>query len=158
MLSKLAVVFWLDVTLLFSICALETVPVTGMIVHEWLGLALAGMIVLHLLLSWAWIASATRRLLAAQSNRTRINYFLNLCLFACVTAVIFSGILISQQAIPALTMQHAELLASDFPWTSIHDRFSDFVLILAALHLAINWNWSVAAVRKLLRRRSEGTP
>lgn len=158
MLSKLAVVFWLDLTLLLSICALETVPFTGMIVHEWLGLALAGMIVVHLLLSWAWIASATRRLLAAQSNRTRINYFLNLCLFACVTAVIFSGILISQQAIPALTMQHAELLGLDFPWTSIHDRFSDFVLILAALHLAINWNWPVAAVRKLLRRRSEGTP
>jgi hypothetical protein len=56
--SRLQVVFWLDAILLISVCALETVPFTGMIAHEWLGLAVAGMIVVHLL-SWAWIASMT---------------------------------------------------------------------------------------------------
>jgi hypothetical protein len=35
-------------------------------------------------------------LFAVQSGRTRINYLLNLSLFAVVTAVIFSGILISR--------------------------------------------------------------
>ena len=151
--ARLKAVFWLDAALLVSVCALETVPFTGMVLHEWLGLAIAGMIVAHLLLSWAWIAAKTRRLFTAQPARTRINYFLNLALFACMTAVVFSGIVISQDAVPALTGKAAADLTTQFGWDLIHRRFSDWVLILAGLHLAINWEWSVAAARKILRRQ-----
>lgn len=154
--SRLQVVFWLDVTLLISVCALETVPFTGLIIHEWLGLAVAGMIVAHLLLSWTWIASSTRRLFAGMSSRTRVNYLLNACLFACVTAVIFSGILLSQHAIPAMTKKAAQDLGANFQWYQVHDGLSDLVVILAALHLAINWDWLAASARKILRRRTAG--
>lgn len=151
--ARLKTVFWLDAALLVSVCALETVPFTGLVLHEWLGLAIAGMILAHLLLSWTWIAAKTRQLLTRQSARTRVNYFLNLGLFACMTAVVFSGILVSQDAIPTLTGKPAADLTIEFGWDSVHRRFSDFVLVLAGLHLAINWNWSVAAARKILRRR-----
>jgi cytochrome b len=151
--SRLRVVFWLDVSLLLSVCALETVPFTGLVIHEWLGLAVAAMVVAHLLLSWTWIASTTGRLMAARAGRTRVNYFLNLTLFACMTAVIFSGVLISQEAIPALTMRKAGEMDADLRWTFVHDRLSDVVLILAGLHLAINWTWSVAAARTVWGRR-----
>ena len=134
-----------------SVCALETVPVTGMVLHEWLGLAIVGMIIAHVLLSWAWVAAKTRQLFKAQPARARVNYLLNLGLFACMTAVVFSGILISQDAIPALTGNPAADLTTQFGWDLIHRRFSDWVLILAGLHLAINWEWSVAAARKILR-------
>lgn len=98
---RLKATFWLDATLLVSICALQTVRFTGLVFHEWLGLAMVGMVFAHLLLSWSWIASLSRRLFAV-SVRARINYLLNLSLFADVTAVIFSGILISQKAIIAV--------------------------------------------------------
>jgi putative effector of murein hydrolase LrgA (UPF0299 family) len=153
--ARLKAVFWLDAVLLVSVCALETVPVTGMVLHEWLGLAIAAMIVAHLLLSWAWVAAKTRQLFAVQPARTRINYFLNLLLFACMTAVVYSGILISQDAVPALTGKAAADLTGQFGWDLIHRRFSDWVLILAGLHLVINWEWSVAAARKILRKRED---
>jgi hypothetical protein len=95
--------FWLDVGLLIAVCALEQVPFTGALLHEWLGLAFGAMIVWHLLLSWAWISSQTRQLFPVESARTVLNYLLNLCLFACVTAVVYSGIMISQEAIPLFT-------------------------------------------------------
>jgi hypothetical protein len=41
--SRLQAVFWLDATLLLSVCALETVPFTGLILHEWLDLAFIAM-------------------------------------------------------------------------------------------------------------------
>ena len=154
--SRLRVVFGLDVTLLIAVCALETVPFTGLIVHEWLGLAVAAIIAVHVLLSWNWIESVTRRLIGGATNRTRVNYFLDLCLFACSTAVIFSGIRISQQAVPALTGKEAVDMAANFGWRRVHDRFSDFAMILAALHLAINWNWLTAVARTILRRRKAG--
>ena len=85
-------VFGLDVTLLLSLCALQTVSFTGLVIHEWLGLAMVGMVLAHLLLAWSWIAS--------QSSGT--------------------------------------------------------VVILAAFHLAINWDWVLAAVLKFFNRAQEG--
>jgi cytochrome b561 len=148
---RLRIIFWLDVTLLLSVCALQDVPFTGIVIHEWLGLVMVGMVLAHLLFAWSWISSQSRRLLAAQSIRSRINYLLNLTLFACVVAVIFSGILISQRAVPALTGAKATS-EMDWRWDRLHDQFSQAVLLLSGLHLAINWEWVLAAGEKVFRR------
>jgi len=148
---RLRATFWLDVALLVSMCALETVPFTGLVIHEWLGLAIVGMVFAHLLLSWSWIAAHSRRWFTRQSLRGRVNYLLNLTLFAAITAVILSGIVISQKAIPALT--GAKIAPEmDWRWDTIHNRFSDYVFVLSGLHLAINWDWALAAGRKIFRR------
>lgn len=152
---RLKAVFWLDVTLLVSICALQTVSFTGLVIHEWLGLAMVAMVLAHLLLAWSWIASQSTRLLAVQTIRSRVNYILNLILFACVTATIFSGILISQKAIPAFTGGKAAA-NMDWRWDTLHNQFSGAVIILSAFHLAINWDWVLAALQKFVRRVQEG--
>jgi hypothetical protein len=151
---RLKITFWLDVTLLASVCALQTVSFTGLFLHEWLGLAMVGMVFAHLLLSWSWIASLSRRLFTVQSARARINYLLNFSLFASVTVVIFSGILISQKAIPALTNTKA-LPDMDWRWDTLHNQFSNYVLMLSGFHLAINWDWVLAAGEKVFRRFRE---
>jgi hypothetical protein len=148
---RLKIAFWLDLTLLVSICVVWAPPFTGLFLHEWLGLAIAGMVFAHLLLSWTWIASVSRRFFAAQSARTRINYLLNLSLFAALIADVFSGIVISQQAIPALTGKAAPDI--DWRWEGLHSGFTFFVLILSGFHLAINWEWVLAAAQKVFRHR-----
>ena len=152
---RLKITFWLDVALLVSICALQTVRFTGLVLHEWLGLAMVGMVLAHLLLAWSWIASQSRGFFASQSIRARINYLLNLSLFAAVTAVIFSGILISQKAIPTLTGSQAPP-DMNWRWDTLHNQFSGIVLMLAGFHLAINWEWVLAAGEKVFRRLLEG--
>ncbi|MDE3195127.1 MAG: DUF4405 domain-containing protein, partial [Acidobacteriota bacterium] len=110
-----------------------------------IGLVVAAMILLHLLLSWTWIASSTKRLFSGAPARTRVNYILNLSLFGVMVATIFSGILISQHAVPSLA-------SADIRWGRLHDRFSNIVVVLSGLHLAINWDWLLAATRKLASR------
>jgi cytochrome b561 len=151
---RLKLVFALDTALLLSAAALEAVPFTGLVVHEWLGMLLGALFVVHLLFAWAWIESQTRGLARRQSIRARVNYLLNLSLFACMTAVIVSGIMVSQHAVPALTGKPAGALGTNFRWESIHGRFSDFGVVLTGVHLAMNWDWAVAATRKLVGRRS----
>jgi len=152
---RLKITFWLDATLLVSICALQTVRFTGLVLHEWLGLAMVGMVLAHLVFAWSWIASYSRCFFTLQSIRARINYLLNLGLFAAVTAVIFSGILISQKAIPTLTGTKAAP-DMDWRWDTLHNQFSDIVLMLVGFHLAINWEWVLAAEQKIFRRFLEG--
>jgi hypothetical protein len=148
---RLKTVFWLDVMLLVSVCALQTVRFTGLVVHEWLGLAMVAMVFTHLLFSWSWIASLSRRFFALQSARARINYLLNLSLFAAVTAVIFSGVLISQKAFPALigTKVAPDV---DWHWDFLHNLFSQLVMMLSGFHLAMNCDWVLAAAERLFGR------
>jgi len=165
---RLKITFWLDVALLVSVCVLQTVSFTGLVLHEWLGLATVGMVLAHLLFAWGWIATQSRRFVAKQSARERINYLLNLSLFALVTAAIFSGIVISQKAIPTLTGTNAAP-EMDWRWDIRHNQFSEAVVLLSGLHLAINWDWVLAAgqrllfpsfenIRERLRRSREGAP
>jgi hypothetical protein len=112
---------------------------------------MVGMVFAHLLFSWSWIASLSRRMFAAQSLRARINYLLNLSLFFAVTAVIFSGILISQKAIPALTGTEAAP-HMDWRWDYLHDMFSQYVVLFSGFHLAMNLDWVLAAAEKLFGR------
>lgn len=154
MFSRLRWIFLLDTILLLGACILQAVNFTGLIIHEWLGLAIAILILPHLLLAWTWIATTTRRLIGRSADppptHTRVNYALNLALFACITVQILSGILISQQAVPKLTGKPALALTANFAWDHIHTTASDFTLVLIGLHLAINWNWLTAAVRTRL--------
>ena len=115
------------------------------------------MVFVHLLFSWSWIASHSRRLFAVQSVRARINYLLNLSLFAGVTAVIFSGVLISQKAIPMLTRTNAAP-GMDWRWDILHSQFSNAVLVLSGFHLAINWDWALAAGQRIFRIVRGGAP
>ena len=147
---RLRATFWLDAILLLAFCALETVPFTGLVLHEWIGLALVALILAHLLLSWPWISTTTRRF-ASGSARTRVFYAINLGLFAGMTVLILSGVLISEHAIPQVLRIRPAGLPDAFRWDSIHDRLSDAVVVLAGLHLALNWDWSFAAARKLFR-------
>jgi len=148
---RLKTTFWLDVTLLVSVCSLQTVRFTGLVLHEWLGLSVVVMVLAHMLFSWSWIASLSRRLFAVQSARARFNYLLNLGLFAAVVAVIFSGILISQKAIPSLTGMKAAP-DMDWRWDYLHNLFSQFAVMLSGFHLAMNWDWVLAAAEKLFGR------
>ena len=152
---RLKITFWLDVTLLISICALQSVRFTGLVLHEWLGLAVVGMVLVHLLLAWSWISSHSRRFFTLKSIRARMNYFVNLSLFAAVTAVIFSGIVISQKAIPTLTGSKAGP-DMDWRWDALHNQFSAIVVMLVGFHLAINWEWALAAGQKIFHRILEG--
>lgn len=148
MFSRIQMVFWLDLTLLVLMCAVQSVTFTGLSLHEWMAITIIGMIVVHLLLSWTWIDASSRRLASAKAHRMRINYFLNACLFASATTVICSGLAISEVALPALGLK---TVAGDIQWRYLHNRASNWVLIFAGLHLAINWDWSVAAAKKCLR-------
>ncbi len=154
MKSRLRWIFLLDTALLLGACILQAVNFTGLIIHEWLGLAIGILIIPHLLLAWTWITTTTQRLFSGAASpaptHTRINYLLNLSLFACITVQILSGILISQHAVPWMMGKPAIALTVNFAWDHIHTTASDFTLVLISLHLAINWNWLVAAVRTKL--------
>lgn len=137
----------LDTFLLLAVCVLMVTIVTGIPIHEWLGIALIPALLLHLLLQWPWIATRTRRLAQPRTGRTRVNYGINLLLFLSMVATVQSGLVISRVAMPSLITGWT----SRRGWGQVHGWASSVVLIMVGLHVALNWDWILAAVRKRLR-------
>lgn len=123
---------------------------TGMAVHEWLGIAFGAAIVTHLLLHWQWIVEVTRRIFSKATGSARINYILNLLLFIDVTVIIFTGLLISKSALPALGMQ----ITLSGGWKMLHTTSANIFVLLTGLHVALHWQWIVSMIKRRFARQS----
>ena len=151
--------FLIDAILFAVFVLVMDVPLTGLAIHEWLGIAIAIGLVVHLVQHTNWIMTTTRRIFTATSWPNRLNYLMMAALFVAFVSVIASGLLISEVALPWLG------ITTNPPafWVWLHLASVSAVLWLTALHVALNWKWItstgrryfsklVAAVR--LRRRA----
>jgi hypothetical protein len=131
-----------DVTI-FAAFLIATAPrLSGEAIHEWLGIALGAAIVTHLLLHWQWIVATTKRIVSKLPWPTRINYLLNVLFFIDMTIIIFTGLMISKTALPALGIQ----LAAGGAWRTLHSLASDAGVLMLGLHIALHWQWIVSAI------------
>ena len=77
-----------------------------------------------------------------------MNYILNLTLFLAMAAAMISGLMISKAALPN------HLAAAEYlKWHSIHELSSRAALVAAGLHLSLNWDLMLAAIRNFATRR-----
>lgn len=123
---------------------------SGILVHEWLTVAIVGVIVVHLLLNWSWIIDITKHLFIKSANGSRLNYVLNWLLFIDGVLIMLSGIMISQSVMPFFGVTMPE----GFAWHSLHDTSANLFLIILGIHLALHWNWIVVTTKRLLARKA----
>lgn len=119
---------------------------TGIAVHEWLSLAFAMVIVVHVVIHWQWIVTVGQGFVRKLGAMGRFSFVLNLLLFIAVTLVIYSGVAISRDAMPSLGIDIRGTMA----WRGLHHAFSNICVVLIGLHLALHWRWIV----NLFRRQS----
>lgn len=139
----------LDTILFVAIILLIEPRFAGLAIHEWLGLAVIPLILVHLLYAWRWIAATLPRLGATGAWRLRVNVVLNTALFIAFTVATFSGLMTSFVALPALGIAPGNYGT----WLRLHNQWTLYVQMLAGLHLAVNWNWIVGAVRRVVLAR-----
>ena len=119
---------------------------SGLAIHEWLGVAFGASIITHLLLHWQWIVEVTKRLFTKAQWSARVNYILNALLFVDITLIIFSGLMISQVALPLIGIQ----LAQSGIWRGLHETTANLFLVLVGLHVALHWQWLANMVRRFV--------
>lgn len=136
-LSPVLTNFWVDFILFAAAMAVLSPIFTGIALHEWLGIAIGGAVVLHLLLHWRWTVSSLKRFFGRLSSLNRINLVLNLALFIDMVVAIFTGLMISRSALPWLGIS----LPGGFGWRGLHSLSSNLLLVIVALHVGIHWKW-----------------
>jgi hypothetical protein len=136
----------LDLVLTGSMLALFSVNLTGLRLHEWLGLGLCILLPTHLMVNWNWLAATTRLVLGPLPWRVRARYLLNASLFASIVVVTLSGLLISEALFPGL----ATAAGNAGLWHSVHTLTSNLTLVLLGLHLGVYWRNITTMLRRIL--------
>ncbi len=137
---------WIDLALFLAFLVTMEPHSSGLAIHEWLSLSMMAVVIVHLLLSWDWIAQLTRRFLGKVAGISRINYILNWLLFFDGLLIMISGIMISEVAIPALGIS----LPPVFAWRRLHDMSANIFLILLGVHTALHWSWVVNTFKRYI--------
>jgi hypothetical protein len=140
--------FWLDAVLLAAYTLAYSLGFTGIAVHEWLGIGLGAVLIIHLTLHWDWVLRTTRKLIAP-GGRDRFIWLVNLALLLSMTLCIASGIMISEVALEQLGIRPP---SGPF-WHQMHSTTATMTLILVPVHAALRWRWIAGIARRMVTRR-----
>lgn len=146
-LARTRLDFWLDATVLAGFTVAYSYGFTGIFIHEWLGLAVGLVLLVHLTLHWDWVVRTSRRLLR-RNGRDRLIWLVNLALLFAMTLCVASGIMISRVAMPALGF----FLTTNLFWDRLHILTAEITLGLVPVHIALRWRWIAAVARRLFGR------
>src|SRR5580658_10375674 len=82
--ARIRLDFWLDAVLLLGYTLAYSYGFTGIGIHEWLGIGLGLVLLVHLTLHWDWVIRTTKRLFSPRGN-DKLIWAVNLALlFAMV--------------------------------------------------------------------------
>lgn len=145
--------YWLDLLLVVAFALDYSFRFTGLAIHEWIGIGLGVALIVHLTLHWDWVLRTTKRIIGSLPGRERLRWIVDLLLLIVMVFCIASGVLVSRSALPALGIKP---VSGSF-WNGLHTTTADFTLVLATVHVALNWRWIVTVTRRLFRRGAPKT-
>lgn len=135
----------IDSLIFVAFLTMESPNLSGNTIHEWLGIALLGTIVVHLLMHWSWITSVGKTFFKKLWHSSRLKFVLDILVFFSFITVSLSGIMISKTALPALGINLDQLGGS---WRQLHKLAADAAILLIGLHFALNWGMVVKMFKK----------
>ena len=138
--------FILDTVIFLGFLAAAAPSLTGLAIHEWLSLALAATLLVHLFMHADGVWSGFKRFFSKLWHSSRLNLVVNLALLVAFVGVMLSGILNSREVLGVLGIR----LAENGPWRQIHRLTADASIWLTALHFALHWRWIVNAMKRYM--------
>lgn len=132
---------WIVAVVLFGGFLLALwLDLTGVQVHQWLGVGLAALATYHLAVHWRWVVAVTGRFLGRTSRQARTFYVVDAGLAVGFAAIIASGLAISTW----LDLAQASFVA----WRAIHVVASVATLALVVVKIGVHWRWILTTARR----------
>ncbi|CAG0928964.1 hypothetical protein TFLX_01192 [Thermoflexales bacterium] len=134
---------WLVAAALFSGFLLSFwLELTGIALHQWLGVASGVGAGYHLLTHWTWVKSVTTRFFKQTSGQARLYYAIDVAMLIGLATIGVTGLVISTWFDLALT---------NFPaWKTIHVVASIATLGVMVAKLGLHWRWIVSTARRYI--------
>jgi len=136
----------LDLVMALSLLLIMVPNILGQIVHEWVGLIIGAVLLIHLVINWNSIKTLTLNFFHSLSFKIRITYFLNLLIFIGFVSIIISGMYISKSIdFSWLGISRG----SGMGWKLLHTSTSYLTFLLVSIHIGMNFRWVLSAVKPI---------
>ena len=146
---KLVLQILLDVSMTITLMLLMAFELIGRTAHEWIGISMFGMFILHHILNWSW----TRNLFHSRFTPFRILQILCVfVIFITMTGTVISSVLISRQVFSFLSISTGRSFGR-----MLHMLCVYWNLVFFSFHLGIHWNVMMGVARKLCKRKNVGS-
>ncbi|HIW76479.1 MULTISPECIES: DUF4405 domain-containing protein [Gordonibacter] len=134
----------IDVVALVVFLVVATPALTGIALHEWLGLALAAVFFVHVVVHVDWIVDTIKGSLAAHSWAHLGNLVLDALILIAFVVCTVSGLLVSGAVLPAFGF-----FADDYYfWDPLHAISAKALLALLLVHVVVHWRWFASLMGK----------
>lgn len=133
-----------DVVALAVYLVVANPALTGVGLHEWLGLGAFIVLFVHMLLHADWIVEALRGSLARPSWGRTGNLVLDLLIVVAFMAATVSGVMVSGAVLPALGL-YAE---GYYFWDPLHAMSAKALMTLLLVHVVVHWKWIARFLKK----------
>ena len=139
--TKKANTKWLiDAVLFTGFIIAVLLDLTGLALHQWLGVVIGALALYHLGNHWSWVTAVTGRFFGHTSQKARIYYLVDAGLVLGFTLILFTGLAISTW----LSLSLANYTA----WKNLHILTTIVTLLLIMFKISIHWRWIVQIARR----------
>lgn len=147
----------IDAALFTGLLVACVLDLTGLALHEWLGLGVIVFAVYHLLVHWQWVDAVTRRFFGKTSGTARRYYVIDVGLAMGFVAILVTGLVISTWL--NLTLDNYLL------WRDAHIVASIATVALTVVKIGLHWKWITQVSKRSIFKtaapvaaRAEGRP
>lgn len=133
-----------DAVVLVAYAAVANPALTGIGLHEWLGLGALLVLVVHAALHAGWVAETVRALRSDPAPSRIGNLAVDALAFVALAACVVSGLLVSGDVLPAFGW-YAE---GYYFWDPLHAVSAKVLLALLFVHVVVHAKWIAAWFRK----------
>ena len=145
-------IFAVDAACLLIYLVAANPVITGVGVHEWLGLGVLVVFFAHAAMHADWAIETAKSAFTSPSWARVGNLVLDALIVVTFMAVTVSGIMVSGAVLPALG-----LYASGYYfWDPLHAASAKVLLALLLVHVVVHWRWVAQALRRNAGPRKRG--
>lgn len=134
--------WWIDIILFISFLITFFLDITGIFIHQWIGIVSIALATFHLFLHRNWLKAVTRKFFRKRSGKVRSYYIIDGLILVGFLLIGITGLLMSTWL--NLPMQNYTT------WRHLHITVSIATLALILFKLLIHLRWIVQTTRKIL--------
>jgi len=134
--------WWVDAILFAGFITTFFLDLTGVELHQWIGVFGSALAAYHLLSHWEWVSAVTQRFFGETSGKARRYYLLDVVMLVGFTTIAVTGLIISTWLNLTLTSYTA--------WLTAHIAAAIITLLVLVLKLALHVRWIAATARGVI--------
>ena len=119
--------WWIDAILFICFIVTFLMGLTGLELHQWIGIAIGAIILVYLRVHWSWVVTVVERFFGNTSCQARIDLLIDSTLVGGFLMIILTGLLIS-------TWLYLPFISYDI-WKNIHILASVATLFVVLLKI-----------------------